>query len=617
MVRRSLALALGLAASLAASARPAPADPAAAPTAVDPLAGHPALRGAARAAMRQACAARAADCDEVGLLGGLERAALARALRQRGLRLVRAPAGRTIGAIHVVTLPVLGDEVGFLRIANALHAESRPAVIRRELVFGPGEPWDPDRIEESVRRLRDPLTTSVAVVVAVAPVDGAADRVDALVVTRDVWSLRTNYNGELQDGTFTFLQISLSENNFLGRRKLAALAFRMDQATFTLGPLFVDKNAFGHHYDVRLSGGPLWNRDSREVEGSQSTVAVSRPLWSLATKWGAYLEWNHRFAIERRFLGAGVRTYDAPSTPDDDALPWAYRNRTWSIAASGVRAWGRAVKHRAKFGYDLASERPRVLDDFAGSAAARADFEAEVLPRSERSGRAWVGYEVFTPRYRDLRDVDTFDLAESQRFGPRAQVVVGAAPRWLGSDQSFATVALDGSYALAVGDDGAVTAAASASGRYDGGALIDRAVSSSLRLVAPRLGPLRVISEARVSGYFREESNRRFTVGGDAGLRGFPVGAFVGQRAAVWQTEVRTPSLRIALGMRWGLVGFYDLAGVGDTVATVDLHHDVGIGVRSLTPQLSSEVFRVDLAVPLDGRDRGAPRLILGYRQAF
>lgn len=114
MVRRSLALALGLAASLAATARSAPADPAAAPTAVDPLAGHPALRGAARAAMRQACAARAADCDEVGLLGGLERAALARALRQRGLRLVRAPAGRTIGAIHVVTLPVLGDEGGIL-----------------------------------------------------------------------------------------------------------------------------------------------------------------------------------------------------------------------------------------------------------------------------------------------------------------------------------------------------------------------------------------------------------------------------------------------------------------------------------------------------------------------
>lgn len=651
MVRRSLALAaLGLVAIAPAAAQPAPPDdappedtpvapappddaapaptpPEPAPTPAaprpdrspdpNPLRGHPALTGAARAAMREACGARAPTCDPVALLGRLERAALHKALRARGLRLAANPDGRRIGRIDVTTLPVLGEEVGFLRFANVLHALSRPQVIARELVFGVGDRWDPDKVEESIRRLRDPLSTSLAVIVAVEPADGGADTVDVLVVTRDVWSLRTNYNGELQDGTFTFLQISLSENNFLGRRKLAAVAFRMDQATFTVGPLFVDKNAFGHHYDVRLSGGPLWNRDSFAIEGSQSAISVSRPLWSLASRWGAFLEWSHRDAIERRFLGAGVRTYDAPSTPDDDALPWAYRNRQWSLAASGVRAWGDTVKHRAKFGYDLSSERPRLLPDFPGSPAARADFIADVLPRSERSGRAWVGYEVFTPRYRDLDDVDSFDLPESQRFGPRLQATAGVAPRWLGSDNAFATVSLEGSYAAALGDDGALILGAGASARYDGGGFIDRAVVQSARLVAPRLGPLRLVSEARAQGYFRERSNRRFTVGGDSGLRGFPVGAFVGQRAAVWQTELRTRSVAIALGMRWGLVAFYDLAGAGDTVATVDLHHDAGLGVRSLTPQLSAEVFRVDLAVPLDGPGRGQPRLIVGYRQAF
>jgi len=70
-------------------------------------------------------------------------------------------------------------------------------------------------------------------------------------------------------------------------------------------------------------------------------------------------------------------------------------------------------------------------------------------------------------------------------------------------------------------------------------------------------------------------------------------------------------------GLRWGFVAFYELAGAGNTVRTVDLHHDVGVGLRSLTPQLSAEPFRIDLAMPLDGIDRYRPRLIVGYRQAF
>ncbi len=583
----------------------------------DPLAGHPQLTGAARAAMRAACAAGEPTCDPVALLGTLERQALRRALVERGRVLAGDPSGKRIGAIAVATLPVFGDEVKFLRWANALHLRSRPDIIRRELVVRPGDTYDPDDVAESIRYLRDPLNTSIAVIVAVAPASGAADEVDLLVVTRDVWSLRTNYNGELQDGTFTFLTISLSENNFLGRHKLAALAFRMDQATFSLGPVFVDKNAFGRHVDVRFSGGPLWNRGSREIEGSESALTVSRPLWSLATEWGVFTSWSHRDAIERRFVGNDLRTYDAPSTAGDDALPWQYRNRRWSVGASVVRAFGDCPKHQVKLGYELASQRPEVLDDFAGGADARADFAADVLPRSERSGRVYVGYELYTPNYRDQRDVDSFDLAETVRIGPRLEVTLGAATPWLGSDRSFGTVAIEGGVTVPLGDDGFATAAGGLGARLEDSALIDRSVVQSLRVVTPKVGWVRLVSEAKVTGFFREQANRRVYVGGDSGLRGFPVGAFVGRRALIWQSELRTTSRRIAFGMQWGLVGFYDLAGAGNTVDEVGLHHDVGVGVRSLTPQLSSEVFRVDLALPLDGPDRHRPRLILGYRQAF
>jgi hypothetical protein len=583
----------------------------------DPLAAHPVVKGDARSAMRAACVERAPACDPVALLGALERGALRRALVARGLVIDTAPTGKRIGQVLVTTLPVFGDETPFLRWANVFHWRSKATMIKRELVLGAGDRWDADRVDESIRHLRDPLNTSVAVIVAVRPASGDPDEVDLLVVTRDVWSLRTNYNGELQDGTFTFLTISLSENNFFGSRTLAAVAFRMDQATFSLGPVFIDKNVLGEHVDVRAAGGPLWNRASYELEGSESTVSVSRPLWSLATTWGVYGEWSHKNAIVRRYRGNVLRTYDAPSTPGDDALPWQFRDRQWSASVQVVRSSGARWKQRPKVGYELQSERPSVLADFAGDAAARADFAAEVMPRSERAGRVFAGYELFTASYRDYQDIDSFDVAESVRIGPRVQLVLGAATPWLGSDRQFGTVAFEEGLTVPLGDDGLLTTSGGVGARLEDGALIDRSVTQSLRLVTPRVAWLRLVSEAKATGFFREQANRRIFVGGDAGLRGFPVGAFVGRRALVWQSELRTGSVRMPFGLRWGFVAFYELAGAGNTVATVDLHHDIGLGLRSLTPQLSAEPFRVDLAMPLDGVDRYKPRLIVGYRQAF
>jgi hypothetical protein len=47
------------------------------------------------------------------------------------------------------------------------------------------------------------------------------------------------------------------------------------------------------------------------------------------------------------------------------------------------------------------------------------------------------------------------------------------------------------------------------------------------------------------------------------------------------------------------------------------LHQDVGFGLRALTPQTSRELFRFDLAFPLDGGSRGVPQFIGGFGSEF
>ena len=647
MSRLSLLLAAGMCVATSSAARaqdepaapvPGPADPGAATepaqaaTAGEPgadaapapgvtadvIAGMPRLAPADRAAMRADCEAGAARCDRLALLGRLERAALVRALRARGLVVDPAPAGKRIGRILVVTLPPFGAEVPWLEWANVFHVDSKASIIAREVLARPGEPWRQDVVDESQRKLRDPLFASVAVIVAVRGAGAADDgAVDLLVVNRDVFSVRLNTNYLVQDGKLTDLTLSLSENNFLGRRKLAALSLVMDQGAVSIGPLYIDKNLLGRRLDFRFRGGPIFSRSSGDLEGSEGTVTLSRPLWSLASKWSWRLDATRGNTVERSFRGTSIRRFDAEATPGDDALPWRYRLRRWSVGGGVTRAWGERYEQRLTVNYDLSSRRPVLQDDVTGDPAALAEFAAEVLPRSERAGLASISYEIFTPRYRDYVDVDSFDLAEDVRLGPRVELGAGVAPSFLGTEQPFGRLSIDGGWTVPWGGDGLASLAASFSTRLEGGAAIDRTAAATLRVVSPATRVGRLVGEVRVAGLFREQGNRFYTLGSDTGLRGFTVGAFKGERRAVAQVEARSRSVRFLFGIRLGAVVFYDAGHAADTLAQLSIQHDVGLGVRSLTPQLSREVFRFDLATALTGPERGHPRLILGFRQAF
>jgi len=100
----------------------------------------------------------------------------------------------------------------FLSLFNQLHATTRPFVIRRELLFEPGSPFDSALVAESERNLRA-LGLFRAVRLDTAVVDG---RLAARVVTRDAWSLLPRANARIaSDGTLTG-SVGLTETNLAG-----------------------------------------------------------------------------------------------------------------------------------------------------------------------------------------------------------------------------------------------------------------------------------------------------------------------------------------------------------------------------------------------------------------
>ncbi len=581
------------------------------------------------------CAARDPGCDWLATRGGLERQTMLRALTARGYTLDPSPWDKVVGKIHIYNEDVFAEGHRLLKLLNHFHITTKDHTIRIDVVIRTGEVYTPERVQETERRLRDPLFSSVIVVVPVT--SAMPGTVDLLVITRDIWSLRLNTQYTFQQGTLTDLAMSLSENNFAGRRNVLAAAFTMDQGQVATGPLFIDKNVLGEHLELRARANTILNRDAllgdgrAEGEGSSSDVRLSKVLWKLSSPWGGSVAFSHRSAIERAFDGLDLRQVrcvagdegctfldaeTAATTPAGEKLPLLYRSRVWGVTASAVRQWGSQLKHLVTVGHTVDSIGGETTGLFDGTAAQRALFEASVLPPIEVNSAPFVGYSLFRPEFRTRRNVQTYDLAEDLRIGPDLDVTLGVGTTWLGSTRNFLRSGISGGWTIPWGRDGSARLAASYSTRYQDGQLNDNLARVSTRVVSPVFGSVRLVMETTVATRWDDRRQRFFSIGSDNGLRGYRINQFIGRRLANAQVELRTQP-RALWVLRLGGVLFYDVGDAGRTVGDLSLHHDVGIGLRSLLPQTSRELFRFDLAFPLDGPDAGLPRFIAGFQSEF
>ena len=607
-----------------------------------------------RAIAERKCAVRDPSCDWLATLSSLERQSVARALAARGYQVDPAPWGKVIGAVRVYNEDVFAEKNRLLQFFNHFHVTTQESAIASEVVIGVGEVWDQARIEETARRLRDPLWSSVVVVIPV--VSAEPGKVDMLVVTRDIWSLRLNTQYTFQQGSLTNFSIALSENNFLGTRSVFAAGFTMDQGAVATGPIFIDKNLLGLRLDFRGRVDVILNRedlnldfDSRDerkftYEGTQSSISLSRPLWSLASKWGVGMSFSHRYAIDRRFRGLELFPVDCSSgecvlprdannrvrstldlsrdTTDATIYGVEYEMRRWDVTANGVRQWGTKVKHQVTVGHSVDNTKPRPLDSFPGSATDRAAFIRDVLPRSELTSTPFISYGMFTPTFKTLRNVNTYELAEDTRLGPDFDVSYSVGLELLGSDANFQRGSWSLGWAFPWCRDGVVRPAIGMSTRYqdidsDGDReFIDNTASATIRMITPTYKWARLVALATVATRWNDASNRFFTIGSDSGLRGFLVNEFSGQRLARAQFEVRSTPRPLWV-LRVGAVLFYDVGSAADTFKEMRLHHDVGAGFRMLIPQTARDLFRFDFAVPLDGIAAGKVRFIAGFESAF
>ena len=403
-----------------------------------------------------AAPARAVSYDE---LGSLERQAVDEALAERALQIDPNPAGKRVGAIHVVNHEVFSERDGYLlEVLNIFHRTTREWVIRREVLLRPEDVYDQAIVEETTRNLRDADFSSLVVILPVK--SGQPGRVDLLVVTRDVWSLRLNTDFEWQERTLIYFTGSLSENNVLGWRKKAAVVYVLNQGNWSLGPTYTDPNVAGTRINLSATYKAYYDRATNDKEGGAWGITVNYPLFSLASRWGAGMSAWYSDRVARFYDRYGLypvrlnvpvigdpypadapeyRAFDKPDVIPDGfrrvVLPYIYRDRRKGVETSVVRSLGKRVIHRFSLGHSLSYVRPGFAPTFPPVDPLTAQsFARRVFPINERISAVFTSWSLFTPRYRVYRDYATYDLREDVQLGPNAYATVVQAPTWLGSD---------------------------------------------------------------------------------------------------------------------------------------------------------------------------------------
>ena len=558
-----------------------------------------------------------------------------------------APFGKIIGRIHVVAQPVFSARDGRLQWLNLFHRTTRPAILERELLLEPGQVYDEALVEESTRNIQSPAPFTVAgqqlyppdlsSVVAIVPVRSTIPgQVDPLLVTRDLWSLRSNMDFQFQQDALTLFEMSLAENNLLGWRKYLSLGFGFDQGAYHAGPAYVDPNVRGTHVKLLLTTTVYASRETGRYEGNYELTSIRYPLYSLASRWGAGIDVIHGDVVPRVFRGNDLRLVDLTDTAVVESIPYEYRRRTATVDANVVRSFGAAVLQRATLGYLIDRHSSNVLPEFAGDEATARLFLAQWAPTTEHRSEPYLGYELLTPRYVVLRDLNTFDLRENNQVGVLARARVSAGFPELGADfRAFGFRAIAGFAFSPRGGYVSVSAGASARWRPDDSRLIDQEAGLAAFGATPLLGGrLRVVVEAEIDSKRADTSHTPYVLGGTlpslgyrigelngtGALRGYQVGEFIGTSVFAGHVELRTAALAVASQRLGGLV-FYDLGNAASSVAKLAPRSDLGAGLRWLIPQFKSSVVRIDWAVPLANgvvTEAGLPgRLSAGFQQVF
>lgn len=550
-----------------------------------------------------------------------ERAAVNEGLKRYGLDLMGTPEGKHIRQVYIHTQEPFTAEDGALEMLNAAHVLTKDIEVRLNMAIQPGDLFDEILVIQSVRLLKDQRFRTLVAIATVWP-SGAeqGDEVDLLVVSRDVWNLKAEFDFAMAGSVLNNFYFYPMDSNFLGYNKTVGFIVDLRQSGLRLSPRYQDPHLANTWNTFDIQPGIIFSPDGKSYQGVFGNLQIDYPLYAPFVEWGYAVAANFTNDNVYQFKADQVRTLSLQGENGTVELKRQYRIFALEGYGQVTRSFGDLFKNNITWGYGLNLKRASFLQDVEVSAAIKKQFESQVMPQSEVQSFLLFNYEYFWNTFATFYDYNMYALAEIYRTGPNFSVTTnfGLAPI-LFSSHTFLRVNSKLSYTTEFGNDGFFQLSAEGMLRVQNAAVVDDLVSANIQLASPKiLGSFRLVMDAVFQARFQDYDNVQFTLGGNNGLRGVPSNYYQGTKMLRANAELRSGSIPIWITRTGGVI-FYDVGSAFDDFSKMDLTQDVGFGLRILVIPFSSSLVRLDFAFPTSGPLAGPQNFIvtMGYGQAF
>ncbi len=491
-------------------------------------------------------------------------------------------AGAVIGEVRIDTRDIfdLADEKenGILyRAANALHIQTRAGVVRRQLLFKPGERVSVRLIEETERLMRSGRIFYDVSIVPVAYSDGV---VDIEVKTRDTWTLEPGWSASRAGGV-NKTGFTLRDTNALGTGVLIGATRSTDADRSATVYRVTLPHAFDGWTAIDYS-------HSRLSDGQSNALSIARPFYALDTRWAAGFSTSADTRIDSVFSnGAKVAQFRHMQDSAETFGGWS---------AGLVDHW----THRYSVGLSYLKDTYKVEPDAPLP-------PPDPFPVDQTLVSPFFRYELVHDNYEKVKNRDLIERPEYFAMGTQASVQLGRSLTGLGSTQQLWLYSASASDGFRLPSNRVLLGSASVSGQ-SGYAPLDRQLASGSIRFYDHHQDNRTLTFVSLAGDILKDPNlaNQLPLGGDTGLRGYPRNYQTGDRRLLLNVEERVYTDWYPFRLfRMGGAVFYDWGrawgGPGESPSSARWLSNVGIGLRILSTRSSfGNVLHVDLAFPLN-----------------
>lgn len=491
-------------------------------------------------------------------------------------------AGAVIGDIDVVTDDIFDEsdprENNILyRFANTLHIVTRPGVVRRSLLFHSGEPVSLRLIEETERLLRgrDYIND-----VRIRPVAVRGNVVDIEVRTRDSWTLQPGASFSREGGSNSE-GFTISEQNLFGTGIELGVSEVSDVDRSGTEVNFDHDHAFGGWTSIKTLYADY-------DDGDRVDAAIARPFYALDTRWAASLSVRRFEQVDSLYNGGDI--------------VGRYRHAQDSLVAYG--GWSRGLVGRWVNRYSAGITHQDDDYSFDPSLSPPA-----APPSDDRLTGPFVRWELLEDDFQKLSNRERIQRPEYFAMGFNSKVQLGRALSSLGSTRTPWTYSLEVTDGFRLFGRHDLLVAFEASGQQDEGRGEHEQVGGEARYYAPQSA--RALFYFGMAGAYTpsDDPEDQLLLGGDNGLRGYPLRYQIGNRSVVFTAEERIytdwypfrlfrigGAVYIDVGRAWG--------GSAEPAPDPGWLANVGFGLRVISDRSSyGKVYHIDLAFPINRND--------------